>query len=101
MNEVFPPLAPQNPPIPFKEGAMSNVEITADILSFTGVLATQFARDARVQVNPNAGTMASTIRDFTRMNPPTFFGSKVEEDPQWFIVKVRGTRFYGGVFSIK
>ena len=27
-------------------------------------------------------TMASHVRDFTRMNPPTFYGSKVEEDPQ-------------------
>ena len=26
-------------------------------------------------------TMASRLRDFTQMNPPTFYGSKVEEDP--------------------
>ena len=33
-------------------------------------------------------TMASRLRDFTQMNPPTFYGSKVEEDPQEFINKV-------------
>ena len=33
-------------------------------------------------------TIASRIMDFTRMNPPTFFGSKVEEDPQGFIDEV-------------
>ena len=26
-------------------------------------------------------TMASRLRDFTRINPPTFYGSMVEEDP--------------------
>ncbi|WMV45709.1 hypothetical protein MTR67_039094, partial [Solanum verrucosum] len=31
---------------------------------------------------------ASRIRDFTRINPLTFFGSKVEEDPQGFIDEV-------------
>ena len=29
-------------------------------------------------------TMASRLSDFTRMNPPAFYGSKVDEDPQEF-----------------
>ena len=32
--------------------------------------------------------MSSRLRDFTRMNPPTFYGSKVDEDPQEFIDEV-------------
>ena len=32
--------------------------------------------------------MASRLRDFTRMNPPTFYQSKVEEDPQEFIDEI-------------
>ena len=41
-----------------------------------------------VQVNPNANATTSRIRVLTRMNPLTFFGSKVEEDPQGFIHEV-------------
>ena len=52
------------------------------------MLATQVARDTRFQVAPNARTTASRIRDLIRMNPPTFFGSNVEEDPQGFIDEV-------------
>ena len=30
-------------------------------------------------------TMASHLRDFTKMKPPTFYGYKVDEDPKEFI----------------
>ena len=33
-------------------------------------------------------TMASRLRDFTRMNLPTFYGSTVEENPQKYIDEV-------------
>ncbi|XP_049368216.1 uncharacterized protein LOC125833114 [Solanum verrucosum] len=88
VNEAVPPQAPQNPQVPIEEGAMSNVEIRSAIHNLTQVLATQVARDAMVQVNPNGRTTASRIRDFTRINPPTFFGCKVEKDPQGFIDEV-------------
>ena len=41
--------------------------------------------EVRPQVNPNASTPASIIRDSTRMNPPTFHVTKVDEDPLGFI----------------
>ncbi|TMX02592.1 hypothetical protein EJD97_020914 [Solanum chilense] len=34
------------------------------------------------RANQHVGTMDSHLRDFTRMNPPTFYGSKVDEDSQ-------------------
>ena len=51
-------------------------------------MATQGNRDVRPRVNAIESTVASRLRDFTRMNPPTFFGSKVDEDPQNFIDEV-------------
>ena len=84
-NEVVPPQDPQNPQVLIEEEAMSNVEIRVAIHILTQALATQVARDTRVKVNPNASTTSSRITDFTRMNPPTCFGSKVMEDPQGFI----------------
>lgn len=55
--------------------------------SFTHVLETQVDWDTRVN-DINTRTTASRIRDFTRMNPPTFFGFKLKEDPQKFIYKM-------------
>ena len=37
------------------------------------------------RAHQQVATMNSRLRDFTRMNPLTFYGSKVEEDPQEFI----------------
>ncbi|TMW99926.1 hypothetical protein EJD97_001688 [Solanum chilense] len=31
--------------------------------------------------NPHASTMANRSRDFTRMNPPIYTGSRIVEDP--------------------
>ena len=80
MNEKIPSQASQNPQVPIEEVVMSNVNIRDAKHSLTQVLATQVARDSRVQVNPNANTTTLRISDFTRMNPHTFFSSKVEED---------------------
>ena len=39
--------------------------------------------------NPVAHNMANKLRDFTRMNPLIFLGSKTAEDPQEFVEKVQ------------
>ena len=39
-------------------------------------------------MNPYARTIDSRIRDFIRINTPTFDASKVEEEPQGFIDEV-------------
>ena len=44
-------------------------------------------------------TMASRLRNFTRMNPPTFYGSMVDEDPQQFLNEVYKVLYSMGVTS--
>ncbi|KAF3626368.1 putative ribonuclease H protein-like [Capsicum annuum] len=39
--------------------------------------------------NPVATPKVARVRDFTRMNPPSFHGSKSDEDPQEFIDQVQ------------
>ena len=81
---------------------MCNVEIRASTHILTQVLATQVSRDTRVQVVPYDSTTTSRIRDFTRINTPTYYGSKVEEDPQRFIHEVfKVLDVMGGVLKKK
>src|SRR5688572_18746514 len=63
-----------------------NEEVSNEVpaLDVNAALA-QMANAITMQASHNMTTPASRIRDFTRMNPPVFYGSKVEEDPQEFI----------------
>ena len=48
----------------------------------------QANREVVPRVNQQLSTMASRLRDFTRLNPPTFYGFKVKEYSQEFIDEV-------------
>ena len=58
----------------------TNEEFRTALTMLTNVVANHVGRQA--------STHASRVRDFTRMNPPEFHGSKVDEDPQAFIDEV-------------
>ena len=48
----------------------------------------QATREGAARKNPHVCTMANMLRDFTRMNPPVYCGSKTKEDPQDFVDEV-------------
>ena len=50
-------------------------------------------------LNRNLSTIASYLRDFTRINPPMFFLSKVNENNEYFLDEVYKTLFAMGVAS--
>ncbi|TMX03162.1 hypothetical protein EJD97_017964 [Solanum chilense] len=51
-------------------------------------MTTQANREVVPRAHQKVATMDSHLRDFTQMNPHTFYGSKVEEDPQEFIDEI-------------
>ena len=78
-------MAPRRPPLqrgknanedqaPHEKGHIPNTieEFRTALTMLSNVVANQVGR--------HASTPASRVRDFTRMNPPKFHGSKVDED---------------------
>ena len=64
-------------------------------------LTAQDNRDVAPLPHQHVTTMASCLKDFTQMNPPTFCGSKVDEDPQEFLDEVYKVLYSMGVTSIQ
>lgn len=56
----------------------------------------QANRQVIPRANQHIGTIPSYLRDFTRINPPTLYGSIVEEDPQDFIYETYKTLYAMG-----
>ena len=78
-----------NPP------AITDSEVRAPMLQMAEDITTQDQdvtiqdnREVVTRENQHASTMARRLRDFTKINPPIFFRSKVDEDPQDLLDKV-------------
>ena len=60
------------------------VQIDQAITSQAQDITAQVTREGAPRDNPHASTMAR-LRDFTRINPPVYFGSKTNKDSQEFV----------------
>ena len=47
-------------------------------------MTTQSNQDIAPRPHQQVNNMASRLRDFSQMNPPTFYGTNVDEEPQEF-----------------
>ena len=62
-------------------------------------MAAQANREVGPRAQPNSSTTSSRLMDFMRMNPPMFYGSKVNGDPQNFINEVYKILYAMGLTS--
>lgn len=80
---------------------LSNKDIREALLALARAVTTQVNLSMVPRENVVESTMTSRLRDFVRMNPPIFLGSKVGEDPEEFITEVYKTVHAMGVTSRK
>ena len=64
------------------------VQMAQSITAQEHAITAQATREGSPRKNPHASTMARRMKDFTRMNPSVYFGSKTNEDTQEFVDEV-------------
>ena len=71
-----------------------------DAIAQAQSMTAQANREVVARANQQVATMASRLRNSTRTNPPTFYGSKVEENHQEFIDKIYKILYALGLTTI-
>ncbi|XP_049362573.1 uncharacterized protein LOC125827304 [Solanum verrucosum] len=80
---------------------MTNAEIRLAFLMLAQVMTAQVSREVVALVDPIMSRATLKVRDFVRMNPLEFYGSKVGEGPQEFIDEVSKMLDLVGVTPVK
>ncbi|KAF3658963.1 60S ribosomal protein L7a [Capsicum annuum] len=93
--------APQPVQADLLDKHISHAEFRADFGTLPYSVATQNKRPAVISANPMANIAAARIQDFTRINPPSFTGSKSDKDPQKFFDQVQKVTDIIGVTVIE
>ena len=92
-NQVPPQVqADVNDQVPIHSPAMTDGEVRESLFQMSQAISNQCQaitaqanREVVLRENQHASIMATRVRNFTRMNPPVFFGSKVDEDHKDFL----------------
>ena len=94
-NQVPPQVPVEGVAMPVNPGGLIDVEVreslvqmVQDITMHTQDMTNQVNRHNVQRDNPLVCSMADRLRDFTRINPPIFTGSKTLEDPLDFVDEV-------------
>ena len=67
---------------------MSNTEIRSPFVMLSQAMKEKVNKEVVDPANLIRGISYSRVREFLRMKPPKFCGSKVDEDPNMFIEKL-------------
>ena len=92
--------APINPP-PLTDEAIRAAlfQMSQDITTQAKAMVAQANREVVPRANQQVPTVACRLKDFSWMNPPTFYGFKFEEDPYNFIYEIYNILYAMGLYT--